>query len=387
MSFDDGFLLGLSMSGNIDDDEEDEHDGDWQKWLDLPEPNANQAVFLVRATTDQYYVAAGVGRDDGLEGHAVGYTIDWGDGTITDTTNGEPGTDASFDTHIYSECGEYVVIFTTPDIHNIGVRLSTEYIEYGETVDKGARLIMAKYGDNVFPDSSKYGMNYATLKDQFCLRYVRLSPFTEFFHRQDPPTPITEFFSGCERLRKIEYNGFIPLNDRMFYLCRILDFNSFAINENSESVPISCFAGCNFLKRISLKKCKSVAREAFKGCQFLSKVLLPECTMIEKSAFYGCQSLSKIELPECITIAEQAFRSCIALKNFSFPKCTSIGARAFDSCKSLSRVYVPDCKSIGLGAFGNTGNISVFEASNDCIYGSSNFSVLDPIYPTPDGQV
>ena len=128
-------------------------------------------------------------------------------------------------------------------------------------------------------------------------------------------------------------------------------------------------------------------REAFKGCQFLSKVLLPECTMIEKSAFYGCQSLSKIELPECTTIAEQAFSSCIALKKISFPKCTSIGAKAFDSCKSLSRVYVPDCKSIGSGAFGNTDNISVFEASNDCIYGSSNFSVLDPIYPTPDGQV
>ena len=88
MSFAAGFAAGVAVAkkkfGGGGGDKP-EHDWDYQKWLDLPEPNDNQAVFLIQAADGFLNCRFYIGYNDYDSSLTEdGFSINWGDGSDTE---------------------------------------------------------------------------------------------------------------------------------------------------------------------------------------------------------------------------------------------------------------------------------------------------------------
>lgn len=103
---------------------------------------------------------------------------------------------------------------------------------------------------------------------------------------------------------------------------------AFAYFKNLESVQIKgskkakvsvgqyAFAGCEKLKKVSMKNVKEINFFAFGRCKSLKKLTLSKgLTNIEKSAFYGCKKLKTVNLPSTVKkIGDYCFYGCKKLK-------------------------------------------------------------------------
>lgn len=235
-------------------------DSDYEKWLSLPEPADNQAVFLVRMAEILQYVVPVFCTSKYAE---VGYSIDWGDGT-TETF----ATNVVSPRHTYELAGEYVITITNIYGGNL-------YSNSGG----GSILIMAKYGSNIYPNRPQAQNTF-----QRCsrLRYIRLPPDTSFNEN---------FFYDCNCLRKIEFNGTIStLYPYMFYGCYELDFSQIKF-ENIEAVPTYCFTECYHLREISFPNCITVGNIAFGDCYGLTAVEFSADCTFGTSCFQNCYAL------------------------------------------------------------------------------------------------
>ena len=238
-------------------------DSDYEKWLSLPEPADNQAVFLVRAVEGYMSCSINAGLPYDYVEQAEGWSVDWGDGTIETFINWR--TSAS---HTYATAGEYTVTITNICGDNT------------YAVSSGTQWIMAKYGDNVYVDKVIGGTSGQKLSSEKYLRYVRLSPDTDFSEN---------FFSSDYSLRKIEFNGTLS------------------------AVPGYCFYNCANLKEFDLSKCTSIGNYAFGYCYSLEKAQAPLCTQVGDSAFRYCYRLMETEFSESCTFGEKSFDYCYAL--------------------------------------------------------------------------
>ena len=239
-------------------------DSDYEKWLSLPEPASNQAVFLVRAVTGYMSCSIQIGIPYDFTEKAEGYSIDWGDGTKEIYINYH-----TLQSHTYNSTGEYTVTFTNICGDN------TSAVVYS-----GAHWIMAKYGDNVYVDKVIGGTSGNQFSSKSYLRYVKLAPGTEL---------CANFFLGDCSLRKIE-------------------FGSALLN-----IPNYCFNGCANLKEVDLKACTSIGDYAFVDCYSLENAIAPSCTQVGKRAFDSCYRLMKSEFSEDCTFGTDCFWNCYAL--------------------------------------------------------------------------
>lgn len=234
-------------------------DSDYEKWLALPEPADNQAVFLVRMVESLQYVITFPGYDVYAE---IGYSIDWGDG-ITETF----ATSVTSPRHTYESAGEYVITLT--NIYGGNLYPSA----------KSAWLIMAKYGSNIHPNKPQYSNVFASCTR---LRYIRLPSDTSFYNN---------YFYDCNCLRKIEFNGAIStLYQYMFNGCCELDFTQIKF-ENIEAVPTYCFTECYQLKEISFPNCITVGNLAFKDCYGLTAAEFSADCTFGTNCFQNCYAL------------------------------------------------------------------------------------------------
>ena len=259
MSFDAGLILGLTLGSSGTSPPQTENDSDYEKWLSLPEPAYNQAVFLVRMVENLQYYIGFPGYDVYAE---IGYSIDWGDGIIETFA-----TSITSPRHIYESAGEYVITLT-----NI----------YGGNlypVAKSAWLIMAKYGSNIHPNKPQH---YNAFQNCTRLRYIRLPSDTSFYDF---------FFDDCTCLRKIEFNGTIStLYPYMFHGCCELDFSQIKF-ENIEVVPPYCFTECYHLREISFSNCIAVGNYAFKDCYGLTAAEFSADCTFGTNCFQNCYAL------------------------------------------------------------------------------------------------
>ena len=314
MGFNDGINAGGGEGGGGT-----KHDGDWQKWLDLPNPTIDQAVFLIRITDGGLGCALKT-HESGYWELDDGYSIDWGDGSDIEIFKSNVVTAS----HVYAEAGEYIVTFTN---------ICGKNINSVPSASTNHPLIMAKYGDNIHAETAvNEGTADYALKSQQNLRYIRLSPNTEFN---------SGFFQDCNSLREIEFSGTIStLYKQMFSKCYVLDFSTLRFGDISE-IPDQCFEYC-----------------------------------------YG---LNKIPIPDCTLLGIGAFRYT-ALKNVSLPNCTSIGKAAFYDCHTLETVAVNNCIEISDGAFSFCYNLSELTVSSECTFGTDCFKYCHCLYPNPDGS-
>lgn len=304
-----GFAMGKKMfegGGGVDTP-----DPDYQKWLDLPEPNDNQAVFLIRTTMANQSTSIAVNSIFSPTTYENSFSVDWGDGSDLEMFWSSPSSGVS---HTYSDIGNHTVTFTN-------------LLGYNDFA-KPNNLIMAKYGDAmcVHLIKSSVGTSSSNFSSWNNLRYIKLPKSTEFNNR---------FFDGCTALKRIEFEGNIHLFARMFYQCHNLDFSNINF-ESIMQIPDNCFVNCLYLKKISFPSCTSVGNGSFSACYNLESIFLSTCASIGNSTFSNCCNLKKAVLPSCTSVGNETFNVCSNLRNVEVPEECVFGLNVFRGCYKLS---------------------------------------------------
>lgn len=286
-----GFNDGISMGGG--GGEIDTPDPDYQKWLDLPEPNDNQAVFLIRVTNTTTIFSLTVNNFNSIQPLDDSFSVDWGDGSDIEIF----ASASQQINHTYSNVGEYVVTFT-----NI-----LGFNDYVKPIPVN-NFIMGKYGDNMCVHfsrtSAQSGSSNQNFKSYANLRYLKLPPTTEFNDY---------FFQNCYSLKKIEFNGTITtLYTGMFYACYNLDISGINF-DNVTDIPLGCFYYCYMLKNVSFPSCLSIRKSAFNVCLNLESAFFPNCTNVEDSAFNCNYQLKSFTAANDCTYGTDCFFRCYKL--------------------------------------------------------------------------
>ena len=251
---------------------------------------------------------------------ANGVTIDWGDGSATETL---AETGKVITTHTYANIGEYTITLDPVDGCEVGLgKGSYSYCMLGSTGDNGKvycnMLQAVQIGTNI---TKIY--NYA--------------------------------FSYCQSLASITIpDSVTSISISAFEKCYSLA--SVTIPDSVTSIGNSAFNGCYSLASVTIPdSATSIGNSAFNGCQSLASITIPDSvTSIGNSAFNNCYSLASVTIPDSATsIGNSAFNGCQSLASITIPdSVTSIGNSAFNSCYSLASVTIPDSvTSIGNSAF------------------------------------
>jgi hypothetical protein len=217
---------------------------------------------------------------------ANGVTIDWGDGSATQTLRwtGDVST-----THTYVDVGEYTISLSPAD----GCTLELGRPSYSEGV-------MGSSSNRVY-----YNM----------IQAVEIGKNVIFKYA----------FQYCYSL------------------------NSVLIPESVTSIGHSAFSYCCSLANIVIPNgVTSINSSAFKNCYSLTSVVIPSSiTSIGYSAFQECYSLANIVIPESVTsISDSAFSYCTGIAFYDFSQCTSVptlgGTSVFYAISSDCKIVVPD---------------------------------------------
>ena len=218
---------------------------------------------------------------------ANGVTIDWGDGSATQTL---AGTGSVNTTHTYANIGDYVITLDPVDGCELG---------FGDGTNSYCVLGSSDNNGNVYINM---------------LQAVKIG------------------------------NGVTIIGDSAFGGCYSLA--SITIPDSVVSISAAAFGGCYSLASITIPDgVASIGDSAFGGCYSLASITIPDgVTSIGSSAFQDCHSLASITIPDSITsIGSYAFQYCHSLASITIPDgVTSIGAAMFSECFSLASITIPD---------------------------------------------
>ena len=215
---------------------------------------------------------------------ANGVTIDWGDGSATETLAGTGNVNT---THQYTAVGDYTVTLAPAEGCTLGLG-----------TDSSSYCVMGSTENN--------GIVYCNL-----LQDVRIG------------TNVTEIrgsaFRSCYSLASITIpKGVTRIKDNAFYYCYSL-------------------------ASITIPKGVTRIKNMFTECSSLLIIIIPESfAFIQNYAFYYCYSLASITIPDSVTsIMQYAFYYCYSLASITIPEgVTSIGAYAFNACYGMAEYHL-----------------------------------------------
>lgn len=318
MSFDDGFILGLSMGGNND---YKNRDPDFALYKAMEEPKANQIKVLVRVTDK------GAGQElryiipcDRMDTPVVNINVvDWGDGTPTELFDATTGL-----LHTYGAAGDYIITVTD----NAG---DYDYYKCNHNEKSNqAYLIAIKVGTDIaYADGKSYDGTYYISSNFKYMQFGSGDVLSGSFR-----------INSCLRLTEIDVLDAtvrpISFPNNMFSSCNALDFRNIMpfLSELTEISDYS-FSYCFGLKKLNLPKCTKVGIDAVKDCFSLTHVDLPECVEIGSNSLCGNDALREVNLPKCQTIGDSALSSNYILNKITVPDDCSISLTAMKSCRCL----------------------------------------------------
>ena len=219
---------------------------------------------------------------------ANGVTIDWGDGSPTETLDGTGNVNT---THHYDEAGDYMITLEPAD--GCELRLGT---------GSSAYCVMGSTGNN--------GRVY------------------------------------CNMLQKVEIGrGVTGIRAYAFYNC--YSILSITIPDGITSIGSYAFQFCYSLASITIPdSITSIGDSAFQACYSLASITIPDgVTSIESYAFRYCYSLASITIPDGVTsIGSYAFQSCYGVKEYHLLPTTPpslSNANDFGGIPSDCIIYVP----------------------------------------------
>ena len=263
-------VVGTNQGGG-GGDEPEPTDGKTHIWIHIdPDTPANRLTFPL-------YFGQSV---------ANGVTVDWGDGSATETF---AGTSATTHNHTYATGGDYEITLDVTDgtLNLTGTSRLSGYAIYGSKANSNihnrSRIRRVHIGDGV------------TSIGQYC-------------------------FYGCYALKKVSGMGDVT------------------------SIGSYVFNYCYSLSSITIPSgVTSIGASAFYYCYSLSNITIPSSiTDIGDSAFYYCYSLSNITIPSDVTnIRANTFVYCYSFSSITIPSgVTSIGTSAFNSCYGMAEYHI-----------------------------------------------
>ena len=243
---------------------------------------------------------------------ANGVSIDWGDGSTTQTL---PGTGNVNTSHTYAEPGDYVISLMPQG----GCKLS-----FGS--GSSSYCVMGSTGNN---------------------NIVYCNMLQEVYIGKNVTSIGDYAFQYCYSLASITIpTGVTSIGTAVFYYCYSLA--SITIPTGVTSIGTSVFYNCSSLASIAIPTgVTSIGTSVFDECRSLASITIPNgVTSIGNFAFRTCRSLASITIPDGVTsIGTSVFYNCYGMRYYDFSACTSIPAlsntNAFRNIPSDCQMLIP----------------------------------------------
>ena len=289
-------------------------------------------------------------------------TVDWGDGTSTDTVTGTSLTTLIYTKHDYATTGNYTISilvnsgsFTFYSNSNVKAAVLSAYgtdsnrrysKEYSGTVEKisiGSGI--TSFGSNAFCQC--YALQSITIPSG--VTSIGTYTFQNCYSLQSVtiPSGVTSFgssvFSGCYSLQSVTIpSGVTSIGTYTFQHCYALQYVT--IPSGVTSIGNSVFSNCYSLQSVTIPSgVTSIANNAFQNCYSLQPVTIPSgVTSIGSSVFSNCYALQSITIPSGVTsIGQYLFNNCYSLQSITIPSgVTSIGNYAFQYCSAIEEYHL-----------------------------------------------
>ena len=216
---------------------------------------------------------------------ANGVTIDWGDGSATQTLAGTGNVNT---THTYANIGDYVITLDPADGCTLGFGVGTN-----------SYCVLGSTGNN--------GIVY------------------------------------CNMLQDVQIGiGVTSIGGRAFNACYSLA--SITIPDGVTSIGAGAFSNCYSLASITIPDgVTSIGTDIVTDCRSLASVTIPDSvTSIDTGEFTTCYSLASITIPDGVTsIGIGVFSACYSLASITIPdSVTSIGNYAFQNCHGMAEYHL-----------------------------------------------
>lgn len=327
MSFDDGFMLGLSLggggggTGGGDDWTFPEH------WLDIPDPEPNQVIMYVEANAGDVAPIICLNEGNGSITYGDdGYTYEWPEGYWY----------AAY--HVYQTAGQYIITITA---NNLIVNPNSSYsntafmvghiIEgyqgvYNGNSEQCCCIRAIKVGSSIICGTTAgdktpiYGIHYGDN-----LVYLK---FCGALSNDNPS------FHNLYAMRKIDFT--IPpssFNDIAFQNCYALERADFTTNVTTFGDGM--FSNCYCLKSVDLSNAEVIGTGTFGSCYTLSRIIAPNLTTMGGNNFNVCYNLEEFYAPKLTEIAEKDFSYCYSLQKLTLADGCNVNGNTFSRCPQL----------------------------------------------------
>ena len=274
---------------------------------------------------------------------ANGVTIDWGDGSATETLAGTGNVNT---THTYASIGDYTITLNPVDGCTLGLGSgSNSHCIMGSTSNNG------KVYCNLLQDVN-IGKNVASI-DTYAFYFCY--SLTSITIPESVTSIGTYAFYSCNSLARITIPESVTnIGTHAFFNCSSLA--SITIPESVTNIGDSMFKSCYSLASITIpESVTNIGNSTFQSCYSLASITIPESvTNIGNSTFQSCSSLASITIPESVTnIGDSMFKSCYSLASITIPESvTNIRESTFEACHSLASITIPESvTNIGAYAF------------------------------------
>lgn len=301
MSFDDGFILGLSLGGGGGGSADDK----WIRpsdWPELGTPADNQIIMLITTqwNTSPYESFRAYADKSGGQRFesSLAITVDWGDGTVENLET-EIGTKfLDFGHYFYTSHENTAPTWNDGPILNNGAHVFVIKL----TLPDGVYIV---YGEKCEPLDVHIGKN---IKFYRCL-------------------------IDCELLSHIKFFGWQPSEDNYgIGFAQNHCLQSVEATEPFTAIPDRFFTGCMLLQEIDLSKCVTIGKESFYSNYNLKKITAPLLETIGDSAFGYCHNLKTVESPKLLSVVSHAFTYCYSLLDISHADGWTYDSMSFINC-------------------------------------------------------
>lgn len=238
-------------------------------------------------------------------------TIDWGDGSPTDTLTGKSLSTAKYVQHIYPSAGSYIMTLTATS---------------------GTFAITGSINNESFlrhpPEANSRTVYLNAVQKVELGNNVELRGYA---------------FASCSSMTTITIpSGITSIPNYAFDNCRCL--SSITIPNGVTDIGGSTFSSCFSLASVSIPITATVSG-TYQSCNNLHRIVLPSgVTALSSQAFrYMDGGIFSLRIPSGVTeIGGYTFNRCQSLKSITIPdSVTSIGDDAFDTCMNLTTITIP----------------------------------------------
>ena len=243
-------------------------------------------------------------------------TVDWGDGSSTDTLTGTSLTTVKTVQHTYSAAGDYTITLTV---------MSGSFEFFGAS---NVAHILKKSTET----TANINRVYANAVQRVEMGANANIGYYAFYY--------------CSSLTSITIpDGVTSIGDNAFYYCYSLA--SITIPDGVTSIGSTAVRSCSSLTSITIPDgVTSIGSSAFQYCYSLASITIPDgVTSIGSSAFSNCSSLASITIPDGVTsISSNTFQNCYGLGEIHFLPTTPptvSAANAFQNLQTDCKIYVP----------------------------------------------